>query len=100
MSEISKKMEVKEVRIWKKSIYEGNNQGRFVAVVLIGSPSGNMEIPLAVEVAERMLEFLAPVIAEFSRRAVEEIVSDITSQVLSLKSPVIEQLPDGERETI
>lgn len=89
-------MIVKEIRIWKKSSYEGANANRFVAKVEIESPNGNMEIPLAPEVADRMIEFLAPVVAEFSRRAVEQILGDITSQVQALRAPPVDAtLPEA-----
>lgn len=90
MSEATQRMEIREVRIWKKETYESENPGRFVARVEYRSPKGNIEIPLDIEVAESMLAFLAPVIAKFSRKAVETIMSDIENQVLALQSPPID----------
>lgn len=83
-------MEIQELRIWKKGSYETENPGRFVARVNIESPRGNMELPLAPEVGEAMLAWLAPIIAKYSKQATEEITRDIESQILSLKAPAIE----------
>ena len=53
-----------------------------------------MEIPLGPDVSEKLIEYLAPIVAEFSRQAVQQIIGDITSQVRSLQNPVIEQIAE------
>lgn len=90
MSESTQRMEIKEIRIWKKETYESDNPGRFVARIDIKSPRGNLEIPLASEIAEPLLQLLAPMIAKFAKQSTEQITQDIESQVLSLQAPAIE----------
>ncbi len=88
------RMIVKEIRIWKKESYESENPGRFVARVNIESPRGNMEIPLDAGIAEKLVEYLGPIVAEFSKRAVAELLGDIQTQMQSLKAPAIEQIAE------
>lgn len=82
-------MEIKSVKFSKQACYE-SNPGRWVGKVEFTSSQGNCEIPLAPEVAEKLLEVLTPVLVEFSQRATAGIAEILTKQLQDKTTPAIE----------
>lgn len=83
-------MEIKSVTIKKQANYETQNAGRFVANIEFVSEYGNMSIPLAPDVSEKLLEFLTPVIVEFSSRATNQVAEILTKQLADRTAPAID----------
>jgi hypothetical protein len=81
------KQQIESLQITRNPTYVSVNAGRFVAQIKFKSETGNIEVLLAPEIAERLMAYLAPLLAEFSRRATEQIASDIAEQCKLLEAP-------------
>lgn len=90
MNEPKKDMQITRLQIEKNPSYRDNNPDRWVGRVEYKSVSGNLEVLLAPEVAEKLLTLLGQVLVEFSRRAADNIAKDIEHQIAQLNAPPIE----------
>lgn len=90
MNEPTKDMQITRLQIEKNPSYRDSNPDRWVGNIEYKSTSGNLQVLLAPEVAEKLLTLLAQVLVEFSKRAAENIAKDIEYQVAQLNTPSIE----------
>ena len=74
-------MEIKSVSFIKNPSYDSVNPDKWVGRVEFKSDRGNCSIPLAPEVAEKLLVVLTPVLVEFSQRATAGIAEILTKQL-------------------
>jgi hypothetical protein len=83
-------MEIKSVSFEKVPNYETVNAGQWVGRVEFKSSNGNCSIPLAPEVAGKLLTVLTPVLVEFSQRATSQIAEILTKQLADSTAPAID----------
>lgn len=86
---IEKQQTIESVTIRRRKRYE-DNPGRFVGEVEYEGSGNKVAIMLDQALSEKLLEYLAPVLVEYSRRVALQIADDITQQVAALSTPAIE----------
>lgn len=92
-----KEQTIESVMIRRRKSYE-ENSGRFVGEVEYQGMTGKVTLTISEDVSEKLLEFLAPVLVEYSRRVALQIADDITRQVAALKTPALEMGGETPKE--
>ena len=78
-------MTLRELKVRKRQSYE-EMAGRFVAEVSYEGSGGTISMPLGPDISEKLMEFLAPMLARFGSEAANEIASSVLSVVEDSKA--------------
>lgn len=78
-------MRIERLTIAKEPSYSRENPDRYVATIEYKSTRGEIKMPLTPEISERLLEFVAPLIARLGAEAAQEIASNIYRAIETVK---------------
>lgn len=78
-------MRIERLTIERTESWQTVNPNRYVATVEYKSPKGEIKMPLTPEISERLLEFVAPLIARLGAEAAQEIAANIYKAIEASK---------------
>lgn len=81
-------MTLRELTVRKRASYE-DMAGRFVAEVQYEGSGGKITMPLSPEISEKLMEFLAPMLARFGSEAANEIAASVLKVLEDSKAVTI-----------
>lgn len=94
-------MSLERLTIEKTPSWRDTNPDRYIATVHYKSNKGEITMPLTPEISERLLEFVAPLIARLGAEAAQEIASNIYRAIETAKPATqIEAQSTAEGESV
>ncbi len=84
-------MTLVDLNIRRRTSYE-EMSGRYVAEVKFQGSRGNITLPLSPEISEKLMEYLAPLLARFGSDAAAEIAASVLKAVEDRKATEIEDV--------
>lgn len=78
-------MTIERLTIERTASWQTVNPDRYIATVHYKSNKGEITMPLTPEISERLLEFVAPLIARLGAEAAQEIASNIYKTIEASK---------------
>jgi len=92
---MTKDMQIDELTIRKGERYRtGEEENHYYAVAKVSGTRGNLTIPMTPEVSDRLMEYLAPLIAKFGSEAAQELAN--LAQASVDRGATVELLEQGK----